>query len=126
MRKKICSLFFVFAAAVCFAGTVGAGRTIATRYLNLAINAVSYGDYDSADALAVTGLSYDETIADFWFIRAKAAAETGLPAKDSIAYLEKAVTLGDITAVDNHHSHTHRQREEGLSEDGQHALPAEL
>ncbi len=102
MRKKVCSLFLVFAAAAVFcAGTVSAGRTIAIRYLNLAINAVSYGDYDSADALAVTGLSYDETIADFWFIRAKAAAETGLPAKDSIAYLETAVSLTDWLNYNN-------------------------
>lgn len=102
MRKRVCSLFFVFAVAAIFcAGTVSAGRTIAMRYLNLAINAVSYNDYDNADALAVTGLSYDETIADFWFIRAKAAAETGLPAKDSIGYLEKAVSLTDWLKYSN-------------------------
>ena len=96
MMKKACCLILAFAAAaVLCAGTVAAGRTIATRYLNLAINAVSYGDYDSADSLAVTGLSYDETVADFWFIRAKAAVETGLPAKNAIEYLEKAVSLSD-------------------------------
>ena len=95
MRKKVCCLIFAFVAAAFCAGAVNAGRTIATRYLNLAINAVSTGDYEGADAFAVTGLSYDETVADFWFIRAKAAAEKGEPAKDTIAYLEKAVELAD-------------------------------
>ena len=102
MMKKVCCLLLAFAtAAFLCAGTVDAGRTIATRYLNLAINAMSYGDYDSADSLAVTGLSYDETIPDFWFIRAKAAVEKGLPAKNAIEYLEKAVTLSDWLKYSN-------------------------
>ena len=59
MKKKVCFLLLVVLAASLFAATSGAGRNFALRYLNLAINAVSSGDYESADSLAVTGLSYD-------------------------------------------------------------------
>ena len=96
MRKKVCTLLLSFSIAVAFCvGTVNAGRSIATRYLNLAINAMSSNDYDTADSLAVTGISYDDTIADFWFIRAKTAVESGMPSRDSITYLEKALSLTD-------------------------------
>ncbi len=95
MKKKVCFLLLVVLAASLFAATSGAGRNFALRYLNLAINAVSSGDYESADSLAVTGLSYDETVADFWYIRAKAAAERNDASKNIIEYLEKAVAYKD-------------------------------
>lgn len=102
MRKKVCYMLLALVASAVFcAGTVNAGRTIATRYLNLAINAVSTGDYEGADALAVTGLSYDKTIADFWFIRAKAVVERGEPVKNAIEYLETAVGLADWLKYNN-------------------------
>ncbi len=95
MRKKVCLLLFlVFSVSLLFAAN-NAGRSIALRYLNLAINAVSSDDYETADQLAVTGISYDETVADFWFIRAKAASGKNAPAKEIIEYLEKAFELTD-------------------------------
>ena len=95
MKKKVCFMMLVVLAASLFAAAGNAGRNFALRYLNLAINAVSSGDYESADALAVTGLSYDETVADFWYIRARAAAEKNEASKNIIEYLEKAVGYTD-------------------------------
>ena len=96
MKKKACFLLLAFVIfSSLFAVTGNAGRSFALRYLNLAINAVSSGDYETADSLSVTGLSYDETVADFWFIRAKAAAERNDASKNIIEYLEKAVGYTD-------------------------------
>ncbi|MCR4940980.1 MAG: CDC27 family protein [Treponemataceae bacterium] len=95
MRKKVFLLLFCFFSVFLFCAEIKAGRSIATRYLNLAVNALSSEDYENADFLAGTGLSYDETIADFWFIRAKAASGKNAAMKEIISYLEKAVALTD-------------------------------
>ncbi|MCR4714321.1 MAG: CDC27 family protein [Treponemataceae bacterium] len=95
MRKKVCFLIIVVFAATLYAASGNAGRSFALRYLNLAMNAVSADDYETADALSVTGLSYDQTVSDFWFIRANAAEKRNDPPKNIIEYLEKAITYTD-------------------------------
>lgn len=95
MRKKVSLLLIIAIAVSLLPAATNAGRSLASKYLNLAINAISSDDYENADSLALTGISYDETVADFWYIRAKAAEGRNASSKEIISFLEKAAELTD-------------------------------
>ncbi len=97
-RTFISFLFFLCCAGFLNAAPYSAesaNRRTAVRCLKLAENYLSGGDYGNALAQAELGLSYDDLIADLWYI--KAAAKSGLSEvkAEIIPLVMRAMTEGE-------------------------------
>lgn len=83
-----------FLSAVSASSVDTVNRRTAVRCLKLAESYLSSNDYGNALSQAELGLSYDESVADLWYI--KAAAKSGLmePKAEILPLVMKAMTEG--------------------------------
>lgn len=95
MKKTAACFLFLAVLALMIYADVSGNRRMASRYLSLAVNAFSTGDYDAAEALVETGMSYDSSVPDFWYIKALEAQNRGGSRRELTEYLEKAVSCSD-------------------------------
>lgn len=100
--KKLFSLSVLFvAASLLFGQTVSAknaSRKTAERCLKLAENYLLSGDYSSAYSQAEMGLTYDDSISDFYYVKAVCEKNLGGTVRNvldlSLAAREKNLWLG--------------------------------
>ncbi len=101
------NLFFVFSiilginTAVLFAqnmNAAAANKKTAVRYLKIAQQYAASKNWKAADSNASLGISYDDTIADLWYIRALASKMEGVEKAKVLPLVEKA--LDDCQWVD--------------------------
>ncbi len=86
----------IFVSEMLFASSADAvNRRTAVRCLKLAESFLASGDYGNALSQSELGLSYDESVADLWYL--KAAAKTGLlePKAEILPLVMKAMTEGE-------------------------------
>lgn len=99
MKKK--SFFFAF--LLCFplfltAAPVSknaAGRKTAVRCLKLAENYLTANDFENSISQAEAGLSYDDTVADLWYVKAAAQSGLGAARAEVLPLVVRALTEGE-------------------------------
>ena len=100
MKKKFFAVFGVILYFVCAlecfaAGVESVNRRTAVRCLKLAESYLSSRDFENALAQSELGLSYDDSVADLWYVKAAAKSGRGDIKADIIPLVMKSLTEGD-------------------------------
>lgn len=88
-------LYFVFTFDCFAAGVESVNRRTAVRCLKLAESYLSSRDFENALAQSELGLSYDDSVADLWYVKAAAKSGRGDIKADIIPLVMKSLTEGD-------------------------------
>lgn len=95
MKKKP----FFFALLLCFSSFLcavsAADRKTAVRCLKLAEHYLTANDFENSISQAEIGLSYDDTVADLWYVKAAAQSGLGAARAEVIPLVVKALTEGE-------------------------------
>lgn len=99
MKKKSVSfaLLLCFPLCLCAApvSVSAAGRKTAVRCLKLAEQYLTANDFENAVSQADIGLSYDDTVADLWYVKAAARSRLGAARAEVLPLVVTALTEGE-------------------------------